>query len=74
MSSAPCVGIKYLEPGSVGERLPRGDELDDVVADGEQPVHLPPPHGLLLRRERLQPPQLPEDGGYIKRKQVLVSQ
>ena len=62
-----CYASAYLEPGSVGERLPGGDQFDDVVADAEQPAHLAPPHGLLLRREWLQPPQLPEDGGCKRR-------
>ena len=55
--------MQYLNFGSIGQGLRGGVELDDVVADGEEAVHLPPPHRLLPRRQWLQLVAAPEHRG-----------
>jgi hypothetical protein len=46
--------LPHLDFGSVGQHLCGREELDDVVANEEEAIHLPPPHRLLPRLRRLQ--------------------
>jgi hypothetical protein len=50
----------HLNFGPIGQGLRGRVELDDVVADGEEAVHLSCPHRLLPRRQRLQLVAAPE--------------
>jgi hypothetical protein len=68
-----CGFNSHLPGGAVGQDLLGREELDDVIADGEQAVHLAAPHGPLLRRQGLQPVAAPKNGGCEQEEAMSIS-
>jgi hypothetical protein len=64
-----------LHFGAVVQDLFLGDELDDVIGNGQKPADLSLPPRLPVRRHGLQLPLLAEDGGcrWMKKKRSCSS-